>query len=64
MPGGHWQQLHANAPATEACIHGDVREYLMSHYLVLYAHVGSAVYLLSIRHQRQTSFDFPALWNT
>lgn len=36
----------------------------MSHYLVLYAHVGSAVYLLSIRHQRQISFNFPALWNT
>ena len=43
---------------------GDLREYPMSHYLVLYAHVGSAVYLLSIRHQRQISFDFPALWNT
>ena len=43
---------------------GELREYVMTHYLVLYAYVGGAVYLLSIRHQQQISFDFPALWNT
>ena len=34
-----------------------VREYVMSHHLVLYAHVQGAVHLLSIRHQRQHAFD-------
>ena len=42
---------------------GELREYLMADYLMLYAHVGSSVDLLSIRHQRQISFDFPTLWN-
>jgi hypothetical protein len=27
-----------------------------------YARIGGTVYLLSIRHQRQLSFDFQALW--
>jgi len=41
---------------------GELREYVMTHYLVLYARVSDTVYLLSIRHQRQLSFDFQALW--
>ena len=35
-------------------LHGD--------YLVLYTVVGQVVYLLSIRHHRQLSFDFVGLW--
>ncbi len=42
---------------------GELREYVMTHYLVLYARVRDTVYLLSIRHQRQLSFDFEALWD-
>ncbi len=41
---------------------GELREYVMAHHLLLYARVKGMVYLLSIRHQRQLSFDFAALW--
>jgi hypothetical protein len=41
---------------------GELREYVMSHYLLLYARFGETIYLLSIRHHRQLSFDFQALW--
>jgi ParE toxin of type II toxin-antitoxin system, parDE len=51
------QQL--NALAKEA----DLREYVMTHYLLLYARIKGVVYLLSIRHQKQLSFDFEALWS-
>ncbi|PAU58266.1 hypothetical protein BZL41_18180 [Pseudomonas sp. PIC25] len=43
---------------------GELREYLLPDYLLLYAHLGEVVYLLSIRHHRQLSFDFAQLWNT
>ncbi|KON79663.1 type II toxin-antitoxin system RelE/ParE family toxin [Azoarcus sp. PA01] len=39
-----------------------LREYVMAHYVVLYVHVGDRVHLLAIRHHRQLSFDFDALW--
>ena len=41
---------------------GELREYVMTHHLLLYARIKGSVYLLSIRHQRQLSFDFQALW--
>lgn len=43
---------------------GDLREYAMTNYLVLYARIMGTVYLLSIRHQRQLSFDFQAHWGS
>lgn len=41
-----------------------LREYLHGDYLILYAdaQAEAAVYLLSIRHHRQLSFDFASLW--
>ena len=41
-----------------------LREYLHGDYLVLYAvmDANATVYLLSIRHHRQLSFDFARLW--
>ena len=41
-----------------------LREYLHGDYLMLYAamDVRATVYLLSIRHHRQLSFDFARLW--
>lgn len=41
-----------------------LREYLHGDYLMLYTVVeaSTTVYLLSIRHHRQLSFDFPRLW--
>jgi len=41
---------------------GELREYLLSHYMLLYARVEGVIFLLSIRHQRQLSFDFAAIW--
>ncbi len=40
------------------------REYLHGDYLILYTEVEAerTVYLLSIRHHRELSFDFPRLW--
>lgn len=39
-----------------------LREYVMNHYLVLYAQIGGTVYLLSVKHHRQLSFDFESHW--
>ena len=43
---------------------GALREYLHGDYLMLYAAVDAeaTVYLLSVRHHRQLSFDFARLW--
>lgn len=41
---------------------GELREYVMTHHLLLYARIKGTVYLLSVRHHRQLSFDFQALW--
>jgi len=34
----------------------------MTHYLVLYVQVDDSIFLLSIKHHRQLSFDFEAHW--
>ena len=39
-----------------------LREYVMNHYLVLYAQIQGTLHLLSIKHHRQLSFDFEAHW--
>ena len=41
-----------------------LREYLHGDYLILYVTMdeNAKVYLLSIRHQRQLSFDFARMW--
>lgn len=39
-----------------------LREYVLKEYLLLYAPIGDVIYLLSIRHQRQLSFDFEGYW--
>ncbi len=39
-----------------------LREYVMSHYLVLYVQVEDTLFLLSIKHHRQLSFDFEGHW--
>ena len=39
-----------------------LRQYLLGDYLILYTESESTVYLLSIRHHRQLSFDFARLW--
>lgn len=41
---------------------GELREYLLPDYLVLYARYAETIYLLSINHHRQLSFDFSGNW--
>ena len=41
---------------------GELREYLLPDYLVLYARYAKTIYLLSIKHHRQLSFDFSGHW--
>lgn len=43
---------------------GELREYVMTHYLLLYARLKGNLYLLSIRHHRQLSFDIEAFWQS
>lgn len=45
-----------------AVIGGQLREYIFSDYLVLYAVAEETVFLLSIRHHRQLSFDLQSHW--
>ena len=40
----------------------ELREYLLSHYLLLYIVDGEQLTQLSIRHHRQLSFDLQAMW--
>ena len=42
--------------------YSSLRECVMENYLVLYVTIRDAVYLLSVRHHRQLSFDFDAQW--
>lgn len=39
-----------------------LREYVMAHYLVLYVQIDDALFLLSIKHHKQLSFDFEGHW--
>jgi plasmid stabilization system protein ParE len=43
---------------------GEIREYVMPNYLLLYARFDTTIYLLSIRHHRQLSFDFQSQWGS
>ena len=55
--------LHAQLNAVQIDPVG-LREYVMDHYLVLYALLDEKIYLLSIKHHRQISFDFDARWRS
>lgn len=41
---------------------GELREYLFGDFLLRYVQYDATVYLLSIKHHRQLSFDFQSLW--
>lgn len=51
------EKLAALTPEADA-----IREYVLKHYLMLYAVIGGTIYLLAIRHQQQLSFDFEGHW--
>ena len=40
----------------------ELREYVMPHYRFFYGRFKGTLYMLSIRHHRQLSFDVQALW--
>jgi plasmid stabilization system protein ParE len=40
----------------------EISEYLIDDHLILYASIGDAVYLLSVKHHRQLSFDLEGFW--
>lgn len=42
----------------------NLHEYLFQDYLILYARYNEIIYLLSIRHHRQLSFDFNSHWSS
>jgi plasmid stabilization system protein ParE len=42
--------------------HTQLREYISDDYLILYALRASKIYLLSIRHHRQLSFELKSHW--
>lgn len=50
-------KLSALTPDADA-----LREYVLKDYLLLYAPIGGAIYILAIRHQQQLSFDFEGHW--
>ena len=50
-------KLSALTPDPEA-----LREYILDHYLLLYATIDANLYLLAIKHHRQLSFDFQSHW--
>lgn len=54
--------LQAKLAAVVGGSGSSLREYVMAHYLVLYVHAGDTLYLLSIKHHRQLSFDFEGHW--
>jgi len=41
-----------------------IREYIFDQYLTLYAIVGDQLYLLSVKHHAQLSFDLTGHWPT
>ena len=53
------EKLASLTPEVEA-----IREYVLKHYLMLYAVIDGTIYLLAIRHQRQLSFDFAGHWES
>ncbi len=43
-------------------VSGELFEYIMTDYLVLYLRQDGVIHLLSIKHHRQLSFDFAGRW--
>lgn len=54
--------MKANLAALVGTSLTSLREYVMSRYLVLYVQVEGTLFLLSIKHHKQLSFDFEGHW--
>ena len=57
-PAGSVEAVNALERLQEKLQGGELREYLLADYLVLYARFDTQIYLLEIKHHRQLSFDF------
>lgn len=62
LPTGSVESLKAQQALQKKIAGAQVRQYVMNHYLLLYAVVDANVYLLSIKHHRELSFDLNAMW--
>lgn len=62
-PVGSVEVSNALASLNKQLQDGELREYLLDDYMVLYAQFGAVIYLLAIKHHRQLSFDFLSLWS-
>ena len=51
------------AKLAKLAVDAELREYVMHDYVILYALVGNSAYMLSIKHQRQLSFDLGRFWS-
>ena len=61
-PVGSVEVSNALARLNKQLQDGELREYLLDDYMVLYAQFGVVIYLLAIKHHRQLSFDLLSLW--
>lgn len=55
-------ELQAKLAALAGSSLNSLREYVMKSHVVLYLQVEDTLYLLSIKHQKQLSFDFEGHW--
>ncbi|WP_288108577.1 type II toxin-antitoxin system RelE/ParE family toxin [Limnobacter sp.] len=55
-------ELQAKLAALAGSSLNSLREYVMKSHVVLYVQVEDTLYLLSIKHQKQLSFDFEGHW--
>ena len=61
-PQGSAEVVNADSLLQVKLRDGDLREYVHSDYLILYVSYDNLVYLLSIKHHLQLSFDLAGHW--
>ncbi len=54
-------QLHYDNLSLK-CQVAEIREYIFNDYLLLYTRINDIIYLLSIKHHRQLSYDLKTYW--
>ncbi len=62
LRAGSIESLRAQEALRKKAGDAQLRQYVLSSYLILYAVSPTAIHLLSIKHHRQLSFDFGAFW--
>ncbi|MCY0857189.1 type II toxin-antitoxin system RelE/ParE family toxin [Cupriavidus sp. D39] len=62
LRAGSIESRRAQEALREKAGDAQLRQYVLSSYLILYAVSPTVINLLSIKHHRQLSFDFGAFW--